>query len=104
MDTIKIKPLNDQHKQDIGIALGLSAAINYLRKRRESFERLPGYNTALTLVEELEAQQRAEVAGLNFRAAVAAGIDIQTHMIGMVGRGEIYAEQMDLVDQAAFSS
>lgn len=101
---MKIQPLNDQHKKSIGIALGLSFAIRQLRERRADFERLPGYNTAVAIVEEVEAQFRAEVAGLNFRAAAAAGVDIQTNMIGMRGAGEIFAEPMDIDQLAEFSA
>ena len=99
---MKIAPLNDEHKQGLGISLGLAAALNYLRDRAEPFEKLPGFNTAIVIVQELEARQRAEMAGLNFRAAVVAGIDIRTHMIGLRGRGEIYAEPMDLEQMAEF--
>ena len=99
-----IQPLNDEHRRDLGIALGLAAAINYLRGEREPFERLPGYNTAIALIEKLEAQQRACVAGHNFRAAMAAGVDIRTNMVGLRGRGEIYAEPMDLEELAQFAA
>ncbi len=100
---IDIKPLNSEHVLGIGVAMGLATAVNYLTDRAEVFEKLPGYNSARALIQELEAQQRAQVAGLNFRAAAAAGVDISTHMIGLVGRGKIYAEPMDLEQLAEFS-
>ena len=101
---MNIEPLNNDHRRDLGIALGLAAALNYLRDRTEPFERLPGYNTAIALIEMLEAQHRAHVAGMNFRAAAAAGIDIRCHMIGLKGRGEIYADPMDLEQRAEFAA
>lgn len=99
-----IEPLNSGHVRDIGIALGLAAALNYLRDREEVFGKLPGYNTAIAVVQEIEARQRAEVAGYNFRAAMRAGVDISTHMIGLVGRGKIFAEPMDLEQLAEFGA
>lgn len=101
---ITIKPLNDDHRLNIGISLGLSAAINYLNANKEPFEKLPGFNTALALVETLEAQQRAQIAGQNFRAAAAAGFDVRTHMVGLKGRGEIYVKPMDLAERAEFTA
>jgi len=104
MSDNKIKPLNSDHVMNIGIAMGLTAAVNYLNDKADVFEKLPRYNTARAVVQELEARQRAEVAGLNFRAAVAAGVDISTHMVGLIGRGKIYAEPMDLAQLAEFSA
>ena len=101
---MNIEPLNNEHRQGIGISLGLAAAINYLRERAEPFEKLPGYNTAVAIISELECRQRAEMAGMNFRAAAAAGIDIRTHMVGLRGRGEIFAEPMDLEQLAEFTT
>jgi hypothetical protein len=98
-----IKPLNSDHVRNIGISMGLTAAMNYLADRAEVFEKLPGYNSARALIQELEAQQRAHVAGMNFRAAAAAGVDISTHMIGLIGPGKIYAEPMDVEQLAEFA-
>lgn len=103
MSTKTIPPLNEDHKLSIGIALGLSAALRTMEARRPDFERLPGFSTAVLVVQEIEAQHRAEVAGLNFRAAAAAGVDIASHMVGLRGRGEIYADEMDLVQRSQFA-
>ncbi len=101
---ISIPPLNDDHRREIGIALGLTAAVNVLREGQADHQRLPGFNTALALIEAIEATHRAHVAGLNFRAAAKAGVNITDHMIGMVGRGKIYADPMDLTQRAEFGA
>ncbi len=98
-----IPPLNDDHRREIGIALGLAAARNYLDASREAFEKLPGFNTAVALIETVEASHRAQVAGMNFRAAAAAGVDIRTHMVGLRGRGEIFVQPMDLAELGEFA-
>lgn len=101
---MKIEPLNNEHRMDLGIALGIAGAANLLRSMRHVYEKLPGYNTAIACLEAVEAAHRAEMAGMNFRAAVAAGVDISTHMVGLRGKGEIFAEPMDSVQTASFAS
>lgn len=103
-EIIYVAPLNEQHVQSIGISLGLSAALNMLMNERQTFEKLPGFNTAIALVQQIEAMQRAEVAGANFRAAAAAGYDVRTHIVGLIGRGKIYVQPMDLEQLAEFSA
>lgn len=98
-----VEPLNAGHRMDLGIALGLRAAINILHERRDTFEKLPGFNTAIALIEAVEADMRADVAGKNFRAVAAAGLDVQTHIVGLIGKGRIYAEPMDLAQMADFA-
>jgi hypothetical protein len=103
-ERVYIEPLNEDHRLELGMALGISAAANFLRAKSENgFERLPGFNTALALVEAIEAQHRAEIAGKNIRAAAAAGYDISTHIVGLVGRAKIFVEPMDLEQLAEFA-
>lgn len=100
-----IEPLNNDHRLELGMALGLAAAANFLRdKSANGFEKLPGFNTALAMIEAIEAQHRAETAGKNIRAAAAAGYDISTHMVGLIGRAKIFVEPMDLEQRAEFAS
>lgn len=103
-DVIYIEPLNNSHRLNIGIALGLSAAIRTLEEDAEKFGRLPGFNTAIALVQSIEARHRAEVAGSNIRAAAKAGYDVATHMVGMIGAGKIFVKPMDLTELAEFSA
>jgi hypothetical protein len=97
-----VEPLNNEHRLNIGIAIGLTAAIRTLHKDAEKFGRLPGFNTAIALIEAIEAQHRAETIGSNIRAAAKAGYDISTHMVGMIGKGKIFVEPMDLEQLADF--
>lgn len=100
---VTIPPLNDEHRLNIGISLGLSAALNYLDQADDTLRRQPGFNSARALIESVEARHRANVAGANMRAAIAAGYDLATHMIGMKGRGVIYVQPMDLEELAEFA-
>lgn len=101
---MKIEPLNNDHRLDLGVAIGLSAVLGELRDKSEFFERLSGFNAAIAIVEAFEAHHRAFVAGLNLRAAAAAGIDLQTHSVGMMGRGVIFAELADIEHRARFAA
>lgn len=101
---MKIEPLNERHRTDIGIALGLAASRNILNSGLEKYGKLPGYNTAIACIKAIEAEHRAQVTGSNIRAAAKAGVDINTHFVGMRGRGEIFTEPMDLVGQADFEA
>jgi hypothetical protein len=101
-DLLYVDPLNDEHRVDIGIAMGLAAAINTLQGGSATFEKLPGFNTAIALLQAVEAQHRAQIAGMNFRAAAKAGHDLSTTMVGLIGRGRIYVKPMDLKELAHF--
>lgn len=100
---IYIEPLNHEHRMNIGIALGLSHALRVLRDADPFVARLPGFNTAVALLEAVEAQHRAQTAGFNLRAAEAAGYNLATHKVGLIGAGRIFVEPMDLEELAQFA-
>ena len=102
-DVTIIEPLNNRHRIELGIAVGFGAAIQAMEKKRDTFGKLPGFNSAMAVLTELEARHRCDVSGSNMRAAIRAGFDIQTHYVGMFGAGKLYVKPMDLTELAEFA-
>jgi hypothetical protein len=96
----KIPITDPMHLIDMGRTHGLLIALETLENIKGA-ERLTGVGVAIHALKAAEAEQRVQTMQKNIRAAVKAGVDIDTHHILWQGKPEIIAERMDLADQGS---
>jgi hypothetical protein len=91
--------VNPDHAVTIGEYFALSTAVKRLEKQAE-WAKLPGFALALSLVQTLEAEQRARMTERNMRAVIAAGHDLTTLKLVSLRGPNLVLEPMDLADLA----
>ena len=97
---IKIKITEPKHSRMLGTTIGVINCIEKLKEDRDKFGKLPGYETAIALLEGIGGEYRGSLASMNFRLAAKHGHDISTASIGVSGAGEITVEPFDLAEMA----
>ena len=66
---------NPRHRDQLMQVAAIRAVIDALKAPQSS---LPGMQMAIALAEKVEAEERVALAGLAYRAAAAAGVDLST--------------------------
>jgi hypothetical protein len=95
----RIQITDPQHLIDMGVTLGLLMALEALESVPNA-DKLTGLGVARYAIKAQEAEQRVRVMQKNIRAAMKAGIDLDTNNVMWKGTPEIVAEPMDLADLA----
>lgn len=100
MSEITIKITDPKHSRMLGTTMGVINCVERLKEDRDKFGKLPGYETAIALLEGISGEYRGSLASMNFRLAAKHGHDISTAGIGVNSNGEVTVEPFDLVEQA----
>lgn len=91
--TIKIE--DRAHQRLLDRMMGIALVHEALEDRIEDFGKMPGYNSAMLLIQGILAEFRVEMASKDLRLAANNGVDIGTHLVRYEGGDEILIDPMD---------
>ena len=97
--TVKVRITESAHLTLVGEFFGAAVSLELLKENESKFGKLPGYHSAIALIEGRVADLKVKAYVKNMRLAAKAGVDLQTMTVRLLDLDTVTCVPIDEIER-----